>query len=345
MAFSFLPGLAQSTNIEFPTPVTSNVISGRIAARDIGDARLTTHYYYFNGNQGDIFIKISASNLDGDIDVFIADNLRPVTKISVFSDSPAETGREIYLRKPEKLILRVEGRTPGDAPATYSIKFEGSFLAVAAKKGATEEPKLPEIKSETEGTVKVNSVGTIIKTPPKPAPSKTTVAKTPVKTTSAPKPVSTVKEKPKSKDETDTSDENKSDKPEVTATEDVPKETASEKTVPKKTTTARTGNTRRRPATTAKKPTTTPPASTAKKPVKPPTAAVTEEKKPTPAEELAAALENIKLVVLFKDDRKVERPMNEVLRFTVDKGILTIISKDGKIARYSILEITKISVE
>src|SRR5215213_3264000 len=73
---------AQSTNIEFPTAITSNEIKGKIPARDLGDSRLTTHYYFFNGNQGDIFIKILTSNLDGDIDVFLADTLRPVTKIS-----------------------------------------------------------------------------------------------------------------------------------------------------------------------------------------------------------------------------------------------------------------------
>ena len=56
-------------------------------------------------------------------------------------------------------------------------------------------------------------------------------------------------------------------------------------------------------------------------------------------------MENIRLVVDFKDGSKIERPMNEVVRFGVDKGILTIINKDGSIGKFSILEITKISVE
>ena len=119
---------AQSTNQSFPTPVSSNEISGTIKARDIGDARLTSYFYTFNGNQGDIFINVVTKNLDGDIDVFTADNLRPLTKIRVYSDNPeGETGRVIYLRQPQKLILRIEGKTPTDEPATFRIKFAGSF--------------------------------------------------------------------------------------------------------------------------------------------------------------------------------------------------------------------------
>ena len=61
LAFNFVCVKAQSTNIEFPTAVTTNEIKGKIAARDVGDSRLTSHYYYFNGTQGDIFIKINIS--------------------------------------------------------------------------------------------------------------------------------------------------------------------------------------------------------------------------------------------------------------------------------------------
>ena len=113
---------AQSTSQNFPTPVTSNEISGTIRARDLGDARLTGYFYVFNGSQGDIFINVVTKNFNGDIDVFTADNLRPLTKIVVYADTADnETGRVIYLRQPEKLILRVEGRTPDDNPATFRI--------------------------------------------------------------------------------------------------------------------------------------------------------------------------------------------------------------------------------
>src|SRR5829696_5743898 len=84
-AFCILAVNAQSTSQNFPTAVTSNEISGTIKARDIGDARLTSYFYTFNGNQGDIFINVVTKNLDGDIDIFTADNLRSLTKVRVFS--------------------------------------------------------------------------------------------------------------------------------------------------------------------------------------------------------------------------------------------------------------------
>jgi hypothetical protein len=40
---------AQSIDPNAPSPVRSNSVSGRIAARDLGDARLTDHYFAFTG--------------------------------------------------------------------------------------------------------------------------------------------------------------------------------------------------------------------------------------------------------------------------------------------------------
>ncbi len=37
--------------------------------------------------------------------------------------------------------------------------------------------------------------------------------------------------------------------------------------------------------------------------------------------------------------------MSEVLKVGVDKGVLTIISKDGAIGRYSILDVAKMTIE
>ena len=56
-------------------------------------------------------------------------------------------------------------------------------------------------------------------------------------------------------------------------------------------------------------------------------------------------LASIKLVISLKDGDRLERPMNEVLRFTVDKGVLTVIAKDGKIVRYSLLDVSKVTIE
>lgn len=324
-AFCFSAVNAQSTRIEFPTPLTSSEINGRIPARDIGDSRLTSYYYTFNGNQGDIFLRIQSANLNGDIDVFYADNMRPLTKISLYADSsePTQTGREIYLRKPEKLILRVEGRTPNDDAATFSIKFEGSFQPLTAANSA-DEPENPTIKNEIEGTVRVNSVGTIIEPESKPEPKRAIAgtSKKNVKTVTTPKSISTADEN----DESATSDEENLNRSRVVISDNLPEKTET-KLPAKKNTTAKKTPARRTTRAAARR---TPPAKTAAE---------------TKTEELAKALENVRLIVLFKDGEKIERPMNEVLRFNIDKGVLTIIAKDGAIGRYSILDVIKVAIE
>ena len=71
-----------------------------IKARDIGDPRVTTYYYTFNGRQGDLFINIVTKNLSGSVDVFDTDGMRPLTNIIVYADvAQSETGRVVYLTK------------------------------------------------------------------------------------------------------------------------------------------------------------------------------------------------------------------------------------------------------
>ncbi|MBP9663380.1 MAG: hypothetical protein KBD94_02075, partial [Pyrinomonadaceae bacterium] len=166
-----LSAAGQSRDVNFPTPVLVNEITGVIIARDIGDSRVTSYYYTFDGGQGDIFINLVTKNFAGDVDVFVADGLKPMTKMVVFANADeTETGRLIYLRKPEKLILRVEGRTPNDDPATFRIKLGGSFIA-SAEKAVEDAPTLARPDPNEPG-VKVNSVGTIVAVIPKPEPPK-----------------------------------------------------------------------------------------------------------------------------------------------------------------------------
>jgi hypothetical protein len=312
---------AQSTNQDFPTPVTSSEINGKIPARDVGDARLTNYFYVFNGAQGDVFINVTATNLNGDIDVFTVGSLRPLTKISLYAgDGATETGRVIYLRKPEKLILRIEGRTPNDNPATYRIKFAGSFVPLQAS-AETEEPKLPEIKPDENSNVRVNSVGTIIEIKPKPTPQpKETTANVEREN----KPEVETKEEEKRKAE-----EKEEERPaKVVVADETPKasEETRAKTPPRRrnTTASRTSRTK------------APPKETAPKTTK------TEPPKETPPNPLA----NVRLIVLFKDGTTLERPMSEVSRVNVDnKGMLTIVLKDGKIERHSILDVAKMRIE
>src|ERR1041384_8115657 len=118
---------AQSIDPNAPSPVRSNNLTGRIAARDLGDARLTDHYYTFTGTPGDLLITVNSTNLNGDIDVFTATTLRPLLKLTLYAESPAPVTKGIYLRKREELILRVEARSPNDDAGTYQLSFGGSF--------------------------------------------------------------------------------------------------------------------------------------------------------------------------------------------------------------------------
>jgi hypothetical protein len=323
---------AQSTSQSFPTPITASEINGKIAARDLGDARLTNYFYVFNGNQGDIFINVKTSNFDGDIDIFIHENLRPLTKITVFSDvSENETGRVIYLRKPEKLILRIQGRTPNDNAATFSLKFAGSF-APAQVVAENDAPELPKVKTENQSDVQVNSVGTIISVKPKPTPrSKETAAKNETKNdetstieveTKENKPVENETNTKITAGNTKTKTPDVAEKPVVVVTRTVAENNAAGRKVAEKASPVKR---KVRPARI-------------KTPVK---SVVRETKKPVEPN----PLENIQLIILFKDGTRIERPMSEVLRVGVDKGVLTLITKDGAIARYRILDVAKMTIE
>jgi hypothetical protein len=321
--FAMCISFAQSTEQKFPTAVTTNQINGKIVARDIGDSRLTTYYYTFNGTQGDIFLTIETINLNGDIDVFTADELRPITKIAVFADNSSDqTVRTIYLRKDEKLILRVEGKTPNDDDATFKIKFEGSFQAIEKSEDNTVEA--PKVKTKTDSDVIVNSVGTIIEVKPKPTPVSTTeIAK--VEKPKAPKVKKTPKPKaePTPIEEKPKVEENKED------TEPLPTQKPSVK--PPKV---------KKPKVEVAENLPKPEKPKAEKPKKTP------KPKAEPKSDQSAALENVKLLVELKDGRTFERPMSEVIRVNVDKeGMLTIVTKDGKIERYSILDVAKMTIQ
>lgn len=330
---------AQSTNQDFPTPVTRNEISGKIPARDIGDARLTSYFYAFEGTQGDVFINVEATNLNGDIDVFTVGNLRPLTKISLYAgDSTTETGRVIYLRKSEKLVLRVEGRTPNDNPAIFRIKFAGSFVAMQSSDTET-EPKLPEVRPDDQKSgVRVNSVGTIIEVRPKPTPQPKTETIAEKNNSSEIK-----KTQPETTEETPTAKvvvTNETPKPEEEARENSPqnKKPAAPRNAGRRNTATPKRTVKTPPETNETTAVTTPKKNTVKNvPKKTPV----EKPKETPIDPLAS----VRLIVVLKDGTSIERPMNEISRVNVDRGILTIVAKDGSIKRYPILEVAKMTIE
>lgn len=341
----------QSVSQDFPTPITANDISGIIKARDIGDSRLTTYYYALNGEQGDLFVNLVTRNFTGDIDIFTVNGLRPITKIVVYADyNESETGRAIYLRKPERLLLRVQGRSPNDDEASFRLKFAGSFVAMRSEDVPT-GPEMPKVSQETVGSVRVNAVGTILPSPPKSVVDAPAGAKQEAKIPSAEPPQIEA-----------------SAEVELAETIEGKQNTSDEPVAEEKMTDARVAgrrSSRRPPATRSTSPAVTPKKETA---VMSPDEKPTEERPTTkkeaeeagfrtltgnrrakadkgPVETRADPLASINLVIQFKDGNILERKMSEVTRFSVDKGVLVVVLKTGGTTRYPIVEVAKVTIE
>lgn len=255
---------AQSSDINFPTPLTDKQVEGMIKARPVGDSRLTTQYFVFGGEQGDIFVNVQTKNMDADIDIFALEGMRPITKMVVYSDNPdSETGRLIYLRRSEKLLLRIQGRTPDDRAATYRIKFAGSFAALKPTKDAVAEPVLaPTVAGGT------------------PVVTGDSAAAPPAKPTSR--------------------DANTAVSPPI----------------------------KKPPVVPAK------PVSTNR------SAAVGGTAKP-----VSDPLANVRLNIVFKDGTYSNAPLSEIVKFSVDKGVLTVIRKNGSIERYKMIDVEKVTIQ
>jgi len=341
-AFLFpLLATAQSTDANFPTVVTTNEIVGTIKARDIGDSRATTYYYTFDGGQGDVFVNIVTNNFSGDVDVFVQEGQRPLTKMVVYPDNgPTETGRVIYMRKPERLILRIEGRSPNDDAATFRIKFAGSFIALAPQKQA-DSPSIKPSETDADAGVRVNSVGTIVAVIPKPQP--TPAAKATPKET-----VAVIKRSPPAQP--------KPAKPATPSKETVPKKTTPTKAPPARNTVEPVT----KPVQIVKS---EPPAKTiptkpggdvatvfkkvpgVKAPSGKPTKPAQKSKQPAEPKPNPDPLAKIHLVVELRDGNVIQRAMSEVQTFSVDNGQLTVVAKDGTSVKYSILDVAKVTIE
>src|SRR6185436_18659212 len=165
--------LAQSIDPNAPSPVRSNNVTGSIAARDLGDARLTDHYYAFTGVPGDLLITIQSQNLNGDVDVFTVGSLRPLLKLTLYAEVTNPVTKSIYLRQRQDLILRVEARSPNDDEGTYRLSFGGSFQPVVGGPEIT-EAETPSTAATEPGRrtgKRVSSVGARL---PEPEPTPVT---------------------------------------------------------------------------------------------------------------------------------------------------------------------------
>ena len=321
--FSLVLGLAlqaraQSSDQNLPSPVLSKEIAGRINALDLGDPRMTRHYYAFSASPGDLLITVEGHNLNGDVDVFTAITLRPLMKTTMIATSQSsEITKGIYLRTHQILILRVEARTPNDDPGSYHIRFGGSFepfsggIPVAEKAASTES-------SEDKGDAnRLSSVGATIPRPvtetaeAKPSPDKTP------EESEANKPV----EKPSPAPRRNTA-RNARRNPRTAPARRTPApkpatETAKEK--PAETTGA--------PSPPAETTTTTKPAT---------------EK---PANQELPSVPGTRLIIQQKDGTTINRPMSTVRRVVIEGPTIVIVLKTGKIERIAMANVARMSIE
>lgn len=303
---------AQSVDVGSPTPVRSNTVSGKIVARDLGDSRLTDHYYAFTGTPGDLLITVQSTNLNGDLDVFTAVTLRPLLKLSLYAESTSPVTKGIYLRKREDLILRVEARSPNDDPGTYRLYFGGSFEPLPggpdiAEAEAEPTPERPAVAGQ-KGS-RVSSVGARIEEPeppvkevaaaptPEPAPEPTPEAK------SVETPTPVVTEKPTAETETET-----------------------------RTTTPPRSARGRRPASRRQPP---PPRET------PPAAAEEPKRIPEPEPEPEVGP---RLIIETNDGTLINRSMSTVKRVTIENGQVVVTGKDGKISRILLVNVVRMQI-
>ena len=323
---------AQSTDIAWPSPVRSNEVRAAIPARDLGDPRVTDHFYAFIANPGDLLITVDSRNLNGDIDVFTSSSLRPLLKFTVYAGSSLPITKGLYLRRQESLILRVEGRTPDDDDAVYRLHFGGAFEAITSGPLVEHEDALgPATTAATsnKGDRRVSSVGARIDEPP------AEVAETPKET---PSPI--ISTEPESK---------------AAAAKPATRKTRTRGTVARRTRPARTPP-KPKPADEPKPDETVAKGETGEKPntesteTETPTAPARPARRsrgsrttkpPAPQESEDGGP---RLVIETGDGTLVDRSMGGVRRVTVENGQVVVIGKDGKIQRIPLASVVRMTI-
>ena len=315
---------AQSTDVAWPSPVRTNEVLGTITARDLGDPRLTDHFYAFTGTPGDVLITVDSRNLNGDIDVFTFSGLQPLLKFTVYAGSFSPITKSIYLRKQEDLILRVEGRTPNDDDAVYKVRFGGAFEPITSGPLAEHEDATQletAVAASGKGGRRVSSVGARIEEP------RTEVAEAPL--------------------------------PEPTPVESSEAKAAAAKPTPRSSRTRRPAARRTRPAEPAKPEETAAKGKTADKPpVENPesepkipakgrrptrrSASARAVAKPTAPQEPEDS--GPRLIIETSDGTLVDRYMSTVRRVTVENGQVVVVGKDGKIQRIPLASVVRMTI-
>jgi len=321
-------------DISYPSPVRSNEVVGTIDARDLGDARLTDHFYELIGTPGDLVFTIESKNLNGDIDIFVASGLRPLMKFTLYAENSSIVSKSIYLRKREDLILRVEARTPNDDSGIYHVRFGGSFEPLpgeplVAGRQNDELKAASEVRSVNKTGRRVSSVGARIAEPaPTPAAD---VAAEPTSQPTATEPAAAVT-------------------PEKTTSEETPKRTTSRNTRPTKP-----SNRRSAPASTAssgepgsaKVETEKPEGEARPAPVLRRTGRRSASRRTPitkPAEAPAEPESGPRLLIETKDGTLIDRFMNTVRRVMVENGQVIVVGNDNKVDRIRLSDVVKMTI-
>ncbi|MEP6637140.1 MAG: hypothetical protein ABJB97_10490 [Acidobacteriota bacterium] len=323
-------GHAQSTEISSPSPVISNDVVGTIPVRDLGDARLTDHYYAFTGTPGDVLITITSKNLNGDVDVFTAGSLRPLLKFALYAESSSPATKGIYLRRREDLILRIEARSPNDDEGSYQIRFGGSFEAMPQSLIAdSANPTAAESARIVKKGRRVSSVGARINEPNPPE----TVATAPPAEPSA------------------TPEETAKANPTLAATE----EPVVARPKPVRRGRARVPAARRSPPQPAKTTEPTDADSKAKEnadeatatetPARPARSGRRGARETAAAPDEAEAQTGPRLILEMVDGTRIERYMSSVRRVTVENNQIVVVRRDGRIERTRMGEVLKMTIE
>ncbi len=276
--------------------------------RPLGDSRETLYYWVFDGSQGDVFVNATFENLNGEVEVFVADGMRSVARILTFADfGETETGRVFYLRRAERLILRVKGRTPNDDPAAFRIKFAGSFVAIADPEKFP-VPELPTVQrpaaSEDLALVAREEAKEIVATP-------ATEKEVMVEREPAPRPV-TPRQERRSRARVVIED--------PTEKLPVPEMDRKETDVPRDEVTRADER----------------------------DAELQERASETPAADSKAEAKPVReraLVVRFTDGSSLDVPMSDVRSFSVDGTVLRITTRNGRTRRFPMSEVTSLSVD
>jgi len=320
--------VGQSTDVAWPSPVRTNEVRATVPARDLGDPRVTDHFYTFTGTPGDLLITVDSRNFNGDVDVFTASSLRPLLKFTVYASNSAPITKTIYLRQQVDLILRVEGRTPNDDEATYRLHFGGAFETITSGPLVEHEDAAQPATSagaSAKGGSRVSSVGARIEEP------RSEVAETPKP---EPTPVASAESKSKAAAVKPAPGSRRVRRPVARRT----KPTAT----PKPDETAAKGETQKKPPaegseteTSATSEPTTRKGRGARPPAKPATAE-------PPAQETEDS--GPRLIIETSDGTLVDRSMSGVRRVVVENGQVVVVGKDGKIKRIPLSSVVRMTI-